>query len=52
MFEFHHHYIKNKHINIYKLLLQDNNSLMFEIELKIYKKILGAIKKMFDFSSY
>ena len=45
MFKFHHHYIKNKHINIYKLLFQDTNSLMYEIELKIYKKILGAIKK-------
>ena len=45
MFEFHHLYIKNKHINVYKLLFQDTNSLMYEIELKIYKKILGAIKK-------
>ena len=45
MFEFHQHYIKYKHINIYKLLFQDTNSLMYEIELKIYKKILAAIKK-------
>lgn len=45
MFEFHHLYIKNKHINVYKLLFQDTNSLMYEIELKIYKKILGGIKK-------
>ena len=45
MNEFNHDYIKSKHGNNSRLLFTDTDSLMYEIKLKIFMKILVRIKK-------
>ena len=45
MNEFNYDYIKYKHGNNSRLLFTDTDSLMYEIKLKIFMKILVRIKK-------
>ena len=45
MYEFHYDYIKKKYDNKSKLLFADTDSQYMKLKLKMYMKILAAIKK-------
>ena len=53
MYVFHYDYIKNKCRNYYsRLLLNDTDSLMYEIQTEDVYEYFSKDKEMFDFSNY
>ena len=52
MYEFHCDYIKNKYDDKSKLLLTDNDSLMYEIKIQNVYEDFSSNKETCDFSNY
>ena len=53
MYDFHYEYMKPKYGDRAKLLLTDADSLVYEIQLRIFTKtFLRTLKKLFDTSNY
>ena len=52
MYGFHYDYIKNKYGNKSRLLLMDNDSLMYENKTEDVQEDFGNFKEMFNFSNY
>ena len=53
MYEFHYDYIKNKYGNNSILLLNNTESLMYEIKVEdVYEDFIKDRRRMFNFSNY
>ena len=50
IYVFHYDYIKNRYDSKSKLLLADNDSLMYEIKTEDVYENFSSYKEMFDFS--
>ena len=52
MYEFHYDYIKNKYDNRSKLLITDNDSLMYGIKTEDIYEDFSSDKEKFGFSNF
>ena len=52
MYEFHYHYIKNKHDNSLRLLFTNTDTLIYEIKAEDVYEDFSKDKEVFVFSNY